>query len=393
MYCHIFGMAAAIGIISGSSSLANTANAPVSAKTQWYETISLRGYTQFRYNQLFVTSDKLVSEQGDKSIGGNNGFFIRRARLIFFGNPSERVFLYIQPDLASTPTGSTATHFAQLRDLYADIFLTDDKSLRIRLGQSKVPFGFENLQSSQNRLPLDRNDALNSAVKDERDIGAFLYWATPEVRKRFKMLVDSGLKGSGDYGIFAIGAYNGQLANQPEANKTLHAVTRLTYPFELSSEQIIEAGIQGYAGRYVIKKDEAVTGALEQRDQRVAASLTIYPQPFGLQAEYTRGIGPAFDTADKVVASEELSGGYVLVSYRIGSAIPYIRQQSYRGGRKHDTNSLYHVVDETEAGVEWHIDKSLELTACYVSSHRTNPKSPTQVVDGRFGRLQMQWNY
>jgi hypothetical protein len=376
-----------------ASASANPAQEPPAVKTPWYETISLRGYTQFRYNQLFVTNDKLVSEQGDKSIGGNNGFFIRRARLIFSGNPTERTFVYIQPDLASTPTGSTATHFAQIRDLYADIFLTEDKSLRLRLGQSKVPFGFENLQSSQNRLPLDRNDALNSAVKDERDMGAFIYWATPEVRKRFKMLVDSGLKGSGDYGIFAIGAYNGQLANQPEANKTLHAVTRLTYPFEVSSDQIVEAGIQGYTGRYVIKKDDTVSGDLEQRDQRVALSLTVYPQPFGLQAEYTRGLGPAFDPDSKTVSSEELSGGYVLVSYKQGSVIPYVRQQSYRGGRKHDTNSIYHVVDETEAGVEWQIDKSLELTACYVSSHRTNPKAPTQVVDGRFGRLQMQWNY
>jgi hypothetical protein len=38
------------------------------------------------------------------------------------------------------------------------------KEYRVRIGQSKVPYGFENLQSSQNRLSLDRNDALNSAV-------------------------------------------------------------------------------------------------------------------------------------------------------------------------------------------------------------------------------------
>jgi hypothetical protein len=48
------------------------------------------------------------------------------------------------------------------------------KEFRVRVGQSKVPF-FENLQSSQNRLTLDRNDALNSAVANERDL-AFFYW-------------------------------------------------------------------------------------------------------------------------------------------------------------------------------------------------------------------------
>jgi hypothetical protein len=50
------------------------------------------------------------------------------------------------------------------------------KEFRVRVGQSKVPYGFENL-SSQNRLTLDRNDALNSAVANERDLGAFFYWA------------------------------------------------------------------------------------------------------------------------------------------------------------------------------------------------------------------------
>ncbi|WP_395055838.1 hypothetical protein [Flavobacterium sp.] len=32
------------------------------------------------------------------------------------------------------------------------------------MGQSKIPYGFENLQSTQNRLVFDRNDVLNSAV-------------------------------------------------------------------------------------------------------------------------------------------------------------------------------------------------------------------------------------
>jgi hypothetical protein len=73
----------------------------------------------------------------------------------------------------------------------------------VRVGQSKVPFGFENLQSSQNRLTLDRNDALNSAVANERDLGAFFYWAPSKIRERFAMLVKDGYKGSGDYGVFA----------------------------------------------------------------------------------------------------------------------------------------------------------------------------------------------
>jgi hypothetical protein len=87
--------------------------------------------------------------------------------------------------------------------------LSFDTKFRLRVGQSKVPFGFENLQSSQNRLTLDRNDAL-SAVANERDLGAFFYWAPSKIRERFAMLVKDGYKGSGDYGVFAFGVYNGQ---------------------------------------------------------------------------------------------------------------------------------------------------------------------------------------
>ena len=37
------------------------------APKQWYEHISIRGYTQVRYNRLLETNDSLKNEQGDKS--------------------------------------------------------------------------------------------------------------------------------------------------------------------------------------------------------------------------------------------------------------------------------------------------------------------------------------
>ena len=181
----------------------------VSAQTkpvskQWFESLQLRGYMQVRYNRLLETNPLLKCDQCDKSWGDNGGFFIRRARLIFSGQINDRVYLYFQPDFASSPS-STASNFAQLRDAYMDLGLSADNTYRLRIGQSKVPFGFENMQSSQNRLPLDRNDALNSAVSNERDLGANFYWAPKGIRKLYSTLVSEGLKGSGDYGVFAFG--------------------------------------------------------------------------------------------------------------------------------------------------------------------------------------------
>ncbi|HET6675559.1 MAG TPA: porin, partial [Nitrospiraceae bacterium] len=105
-------------------------------KPKWYEKISVRGYAQMRYNRLGNPNGYLLSDQGDKSIGDNQGFFLRRARVILSGEIHERLFVYIQPDFASTIGGSG--HVAQLRDWYADFFLTKDKEWRIRAGQSKV---------------------------------------------------------------------------------------------------------------------------------------------------------------------------------------------------------------------------------------------------------------
>ena len=165
---------------------------PETAK-KWFESISIRGYTQVRYNRLFETNGKLKCEQCDKSWGGNGGFFIRRMRIIFYGQISPNVYFYIQPDFASSAS-STSLHFSQLRDAYFDVGLEKKNEFRLRIGQSKVPFGFENMQSSQNRLPLDRNDALNSAVSNERDLGVFFYWAPQKTRKLFSDLVKDVLK-------------------------------------------------------------------------------------------------------------------------------------------------------------------------------------------------------
>jgi hypothetical protein len=186
---------------------------------KWFETISVRGYSQIRYNGLLVTNPDLGCEQCDKSWGGDNGFFMRRMRVILYGQISPRVYVYIQPDFASSAS-STGLHFGQIRDAYFDLGLDKENEFRLRVGQSKVPYGFENMQSSQNRPPLDRSDALNSAVSNERDLGVFFYWAPAAKRKLFSSLVKDGLKGSGDYGVFGLGIYNGQTANKPEANET-----------------------------------------------------------------------------------------------------------------------------------------------------------------------------
>lgn len=393
-------------VAAAPAALEVVAPAAAPAKKHWYELLRIRGYTQLRYNRLpsFDENDALINTQGDRSIGKGNGFALRRARLIIQGDVHEHVFVYLQPDFASTI--GEQLHVAILRDWYADVSLDKKKEFRFRVGQSKVPYGFENMQSSSNRLALDRNDAINSAVKDERDIGVFFYWAPEEIRKRFKHLVDSGLKGSGDYGVLAAGVFNGQNANRPERNDNLHKVARVTYPF-LFGKQFVEVGVGGYMGKYTIALAQPSGGTTitstqtdnTYQDWRAAGSLTVYPQPFGFQAEWNFGEGPALGkNQTTIIRNRPLHGGYAQLMYKLDTAdgqsiTPYSRGTYYEGGKKFEPNAPRYSVREWETGIEWQPYSAVELTLAYAVSSRTSDKYPYTKQDGQLTRVQVQFNY
>jgi hypothetical protein len=385
-----------------SDSIKTKSSPEISQPKKWYDNFSIRGYMQIRYNRLLETNENLGCEQCDRSWGKDGGFFMRRMRIIFFGQISKNIYLYVQPDFASSPS-TDRLHFGQIRDAYFDVGVDKDNEFRFRIGQSKVPYGFENMQSSQNRIPLDRNDALNSAVSNERDIGVFFYWAPKEKRKLFSGLVSDGLKGSGDYGMFAFGVYNGQTANNPELNNNPHVVSRFTYPFEYNN-QTVELGIQAYTGKWIMPKSNLSTGvktnsSLTYLDQRVAGTFVLYPKPLGVQAEYTIGKGPQFNKVTDSIEVKPLNGGYVTVSYfaklNKQTLIPFIRYQYYNGGKKHERDARSYIVNEFEIGGEWQLSKNFELVVNYTISKRRYEDFIKQenIQSGNLLRIQAQVNF
>lgn len=366
----------------------------------WYERLSLRGYAQVRYNRLLETNPDLQCAQCDRSIGRDGGFFIRRARLVISGDVHPRVSIYVQPDFATDVSGSGGV--LQMRDFYGDVYLDEARTLKLRVGQSKVPFGWENLQSSSNRLPLDRADPLNSGLPNERDLGVFAMWTPATAKRHFRILSDSGLKGTGDYGVVALGAFNGQTANRSEANDGRHVAARVSYPFRLANGQFVEVGVQGYRGRFVLpSRTPGVTGPSEVDDERVAASLVIYPQPFGVQAEWNTGRGPQYRPAENRIDERRLEGGYVQLMHRarLGAdgqpLVTFARWQYYEGGKKQELDARSYDMRELEGGFEWTPFRALELTATYVVSDRRyeDAANPDNRQKGQFLRLQAQVNY
>ncbi|HYO25358.1 MAG TPA: porin, partial [Lacipirellulaceae bacterium] len=391
---------------------------------KWYDKYTVRGYAQFRINEVMDFGPNSAPAQvvGDRSVGDDQNFLIRRARLIFAGDISEHLYVYLQPDFAVQPPGSPdANHFAQIRDWYGDIYWDADKVNRFRVGQSKIPYGWENMQSSSNRIPLDRNDALNSAARNERDLGVFYYWTPQSAQEIFTWVNDTGLKGSGNYGIFGFGAYNGQGGSFQEQNDNLHVIARLTVPFFIHDCQLVEVSMQGYTGKYTVLSTPISplgvgapvrpAGTLEAgnrpgiRDERLAWTFVYYPQPLGFQSEWNIGRGPALNDAQTEVGERDLHGGYAMAFYRLQTAChgefwPFVRYNYYRGGYKPERNAPYSFIDEWEAGVEWQFNKQVELTTGFTYTDRTNTTAQNAADTLSYGqfvgdlaRVQLQINY
>ena len=380
----------------------------------WYEKLSIDGYTQFRQTEQLNDAAYLTGGlPADRSVDSTQSFVVRRGRFKMSGDIG-RVYLYSQWDAAaSVDSGSSRNFGFQTRDLYADIALDEAKEHRVRVGVSKVPYGWVNLQSSQNRLAMERPEALNSAVEGERDQGVYYMWASKEKRDMFKMLVKDGFKGSGDYGVFTAGFYSGAGLNRADNNGEVHSLVRFSYPWVAASGQMYEAGIGAYAGRFKVTQGAGATGVTTVaipdannnadgfKDRRAFATFIMYPQPWGIEAEWTTGQGPQMNDARTQILDGHLHGGYVMVNYRHkygeqSELLPFVRWNYFDGARKFTTNAPKMCVNEIDIGAEWQWRKEVELQFMYTLSNErsnTSTSNPQVITGSRRLALQLQFNY
>jgi hypothetical protein len=167
--------------------------------------------------------------------------------------------------------------------------------------------------------------------------------------------------------------------------------------------QIIEVGLQGYTGEYVIPGDLSTKAKIKTKrnyiDQRAAASFTLYPQPFGIQAEYNIGRGPEYNPSTDSIETQRLHGGYVLLSYQIKLKkqllIPFSRFHYYDGGKKFEQDARSYEVKELETGLEWQPFRQFELVAMYTISARRfeDNLAKNNFQRGNLLRLQAQLNF
>ena len=379
----------------------------------WYEKLSFRGYTQLRFNRIVsgpATAPDGISRLrtiGDGEVRDDSHFSFRRVRLVLQGDLNDYLSLYMQPDFAAAVSnqsvGERREGFVQLRDAYVDVFPTGDKSFRVRLGQSKIPYGWENMQSSSNRLALDRSDAINSAAPGERDLGVVLYYTPDPVRRIWDRLAADGQKLFGNYGAFGLGVFNGQGLNRTERNDSVMTVGLATWPFELGGlgldGQVFEVGGAFVRNRISPELRSGGISPVSFADNRVGIHAILYPQPFGLQGEWNWGTGPEFDPATGRIEERPLNGGYIQAMGRvkrspIGSFYPFARWQYYRGGFKGALNAPRLETEELELGVEFLPTPPLEITITYGwASRKEADERRFGQAEGNLLRVQAQWNY
>ncbi|WP_447980506.1 porin [Candidatus Nitrospira bockiana] len=390
-----------------------TAEMQFVSSPRWYERINVNGYAQLRYTMK--DNAKLDLHQGESTSTNHPlDFFFRRVRLVFQGQVSERLAFFLQ--FALEGDGFRLQN-NELVDMYGDYFLTRDRAHRVRFGLHRVPNSFDTYRSSSQRQELDRAEAIQSGAPGERDLGLAYYWSPKVAQERYARLATYH-NGPGDYGVFGIMVYNGQGRSATELNHDKHLGAKLSYPFELPNGRLLEMGVLGFTGEYVVSGSGIIAptatassstvarcvnplrgGGCPIHEERVTGYIWTPPQPWGFLAEYTVGRGPERDAND-VITEQSLHGGYAQIYYTwrysdVGMLTPYIRYGYYRGGFKNQRGAA---ADNTmwNFGLVWEPDTHLRLVSEYSIHDRLNVSQDRfglgqEEIYGQMLRFQIQW--
>ena len=309
------------------------------AKKHWYDTTKISGYAQGRW---------LYYPDADED-EADNEFSVRRARIKVAAKPADDVKVQIQADFGEGD--------ATIKDAWLQKYFGSESTSSIRIGQQKLPFGFETPQSSSRRLPLERNWVARRTISGERDTGITYFYTAPEDKDLFGH-AKSELFGTGDYGNIAIGVYNGQGigADVEEVNSDKHIVLRACKPLMVGlgggeeKDQYVEFGASYFAGDYFSTKAET-----EFSENLFGVHAYLAPQPFGLQAEYYNGETEGHD----------IDGWYAMGIYspEEGDGTLFVRYDDMNGWRK-GKNADYSR-DRWSIGYAHDIDSKTRLTVEY----------------------------
>jgi hypothetical protein len=389
-----------------------TAEQGLVANPRWYERIRITGYMQMRYSM--VSNGKCDISLSDANACNNpNQIYMRRIRMVFAGQPSDRLFFYIQP--AMEGDGFNTGSSFNLVDAFGDYMLTTDRQHRLRFGMHRVLNSFDTFRTSSQRQELDRHESIQSGAPGERDLGVSYYYTNKMSQALYQQLTQYH-NGPGDFGNIGIMVYNGQGRNKPELNANKHVSLRLAHPLELPNGRLVEVGAHAFKGTFVATGIGSPTSTAATRcqqaltkngcainDERINVYFWTPPQPWGIMAEYTVGRGPERN-GQGILQEQSLRGGYIQGNYTwrysyTGLLTPYVRWGEYYGGNKNSQGVAY-MTRNVNIGLVWEPDTHWRFVAEYLFKHGNNQQSnggplafnqPQDIFNASIFRIQAQW--
>ncbi|HEX9428224.1 MAG TPA: selenite/tellurite reduction operon porin ExtI [Candidatus Polarisedimenticolia bacterium] len=251
-------------------------------------------------------------------------FYVRRARLLLRLRLPPKMEIYAQfgQDNIGSKVATPDTGF-RVKDIYLNY--KSAEAFQVTVGQFKVPFLRQNLESGFNQLLVDRADlpGLRPASEGSRDRGA-MFW--------------------GNAGRFQYRAalFDGSDQETTNAHSSLRGAGRVSYNWftpeteagytgtSLGRKRILQMGLQADVqnGRLDAKDDAGFT--TQRRNYDAWAADLFFDQPFKDGSAFTFE-GARLDRSDRydntTLAKRELTGYYAQAGYLLPWKIGAVRLQ------------------------------------------------------------------
>lgn len=297
----------------------------------------LDGYLQVRYYN---------DDASDRS-----EFLVRRARFNIRGPVSDRWSYRVEFQLDAKEDGRGPTSKTQLRTLYAD-YKANSRTLRI--GQAKIPWGYELLEGVPKLWTSERALFMDRLFPNQRDIGVQYAYRTGPNRPQF------------DVGIF-----NGTGINASDNNKKKNLMARVDFPVPNGS-----VALSGYVG----KRGEGEEATDQDR--------------FGLSARFSWPGGTEF-MAEAVRGEDrgaDVAGWYAQLGHPISRRAPnllFVKYDQY----DEDTDASDDLFKRWSFGY-WHqLDPATRLTLVHESRDPDDGFSELSKWQDSRTYLQLQLKY
>jgi predicted heme/steroid binding protein len=297
----------------------------------------LDGYFQVRYS--------------DDDATDTSEFLVRRARFNIRGPVSDRVSYRIELQMDAKEKGGGPTSKTQLRTLNADYKL--DKGY-LRIGQAKVPWGYELLESVPDLWTAERCLFMDRLFPNQRDIGVMYAYQAAATKPEF------------DFGI-----YNGTGINASDNNKTKNVMARVNFPVRNGS-----VALSGYTGK------NGADASQTDQDRYGASARFKWPGGAHFMAEFVMGRDLGSD----------IRGYYAQIGHPLAKTRPDLLFAKY-DQYDEDTDASDNLFKRWSLGYWYELDPATRLTFVYEIRNPQDNFSELSKWDGNAYYLQLQVKY